>query len=343
MSKYICVSDFHIDIWEKNSQPNKDVNTRFHHQRVILDEIYNLAKKEKATVIFNGDIFNSRKNIDIRCINMFTEELLKHKDIPVIFNVGNHDQVDNSSHPDHSLEIYKLLGYSVFDHVGSLTIGNDHLVFVPYSEDIKYLKDNLAKEVEVLDLAKHNLLFAHIGVAGSKNGKWLHRLDGAFAVGELYSDKFQFVALGHYHMRQMLADNVFYAGDTIPLNGNDEGLEKGVYLIDTEKGNAKFVPLKSPKFITVDLANTKLSAEEIKEIARDNFVKVISTNAEDTKKYSDNNLQVVQEVNTEFKPRLGLSVNDSTKEIVEKYATEKYDDKVKDKSLDILGKVSGNS
>lgn len=358
--KIIVVSDFHADMYDSYAKPlnGKPWNDRFQNQLDTLDKIFDLAVKYKAKVIFNGDLFNQRVNINqivyTQIVNKIVERSYQLQMVigghPVYFVAGNHDQYDNSRIPENSLAIFKLFEantedqrlFRVINYPSTLVFKDTNLVFLPYSEDVDWSKSQLNQQIKGLN-KNSAYLFAHIGVDGAKQGRWNHRLGGAFSLGDLQPNKFNQIVLGHYHLRQTLQDDskhlVYYVGNTVPLNHNDDFQKKGVYLIDTEDNSAKFIAINNPLFMTLD--TNKYSADEIKDISKSNYIKLVTHSKEDLVKFKKDNQDLTVAYDpTDKKPveDLGIKITDSTKEIVKSYTDEYYPKQTK-LALEVLNKT----
>lgn len=355
--KFIVASDFHADLFNDYAQPTKDNsygnNDRFAHQIEVLKEVFNLAQQHQAGVIFNGDLYNQRRAINpivfssvAQVMREESQKLLDQFNLPTLINVGNHDQQDNTQTPPNSVNILAVnSSIQVFDKVTLHQVAKDeYLLFVPYSEDVDYLKQQIKDTLPWTD--KKVTVVAHVGVAGSVQGRWNHRLGGAFTLSDLQEDKAQAVVLGHYHKRQDLSEKAFYVGNTVPMNHNDDGDEKGVYLVDTSNGDHTFISIASPLFKTLDL-NT-LSETELDNLEADmaaNYIKVIAHDKDQVKQLQEKasqddhinvNIALKQEIKQQS--RLGVETNANELEIVQAYTTKYYPEATK-VALDILNEV----
>lgn len=161
---YLVVSDFHADMYTQYAKPleHESWNDRFQNQLDKLNQIFNMAIENEERVIFNGDLFNSRVDINqvvysqvVTLIIKRSKELfdtLDDPDHPVVYMLaGNHDQYDNSPIPENSLEVFEIANpaIQVVSKVKTFSDGlGNYLTFVPYSEDTQMLKDQLAQEVD---------------------------------------------------------------------------------------------------------------------------------------------------------------------------------------------------
>lgn len=341
MTKVIFFTDFHAHIFEDFATPDPEfVNDRFRAQIMTLHKVYAIAREEDAVVVFGGDLFHKRAKVDDIVFNCIYDVIATYTDIPTYLIRGNHDSRNNTTDSPHWLKTFGYLPHvTVFAKPGACMIGPDVvLCAVPYSDDTEFLKSEIvrfAKDVEQSD--NYSLLVGHIGVDGSEVGKYSHRLEGAFKVGDLFPDVFDYVALGHYHKRQFLGgtDNVFYAGNTIQTSFSDEGQDKGVFLIDFENmGKPQFIPIENKKFITL----TEID-ENTQELVDNNYVRFIlpPNKAQEVAIFKEATDNIRVEIQKEYKTetRISISMESNEEQIVAAYTNEFYPEAT-ELALDIL-------
>jgi len=350
-TKYIVFSDFHWHNFDNFAKPithtykgkEIQITDRLLAQLNTLNRVFELAHENNADILFNGDYFHARNRITTLVYNLgfnvIYDNMMKYPDVKLYMIVGNHDQADSSDFPEHSLENFKAIPrVTVMDDFEPVYTGSTVLYPISYSDNVAFLKGKINEFAEHAEgKVQPTILMAHIGVDGSETGQHSHRLGGAFNISELYPDVFDYVTLGHYHKRQFLGglDNAFYAGNTIQESFSDEGQDKGVFLIDLDKGGKpEFIPIENKKFVTI----TKID-ENTQEIVDNNYVRMIipqelATEVEIFKESSDN---IRVEVQKEYKAdlRINIEVGSSESDIVKEY-TNKFYTNVQDKALAVL-------
>jgi DNA repair exonuclease SbcCD nuclease subunit len=328
--KAVFFTDFHAHLFEDFAKPDPDfVNDRFKAQMETLQTVFDIARQNSAMVLFGGDMFHKRGKIDDVVFDHVYGVVARNSDVLTKLVRGNHDSRTNQTVTAHWLSTFRHLPHVEVYDVPDWELTNDGvLIFaVPYSDDTVYLKQKIEEFAEIAKKeTKPSILLAHIGVDGSETGRYSHRLEGAFKVGDLFPDVFDYVALGHYHKRQFLGglDNVFYGGNTIQTSFSDEGQDKGVFLIDFEKGGKpEFIPIQNKKFITL----TEIPPD-VQEIVNNNYVRFVipqdlATEVEIFKEESDNiRVEVQREYKTET--RISIGMDSSEEQIVEAYTKEFY-------------------
>jgi len=204
--------------------------------------------------------------------------------------------------------------------------GQVEILFVPYSKNKDLMLDPI-KEYEPDAYFDRDytssLLVTHIGVDGAFVGKNKHIMVNKITPEDLMYHKFKYVVLGDYHKPQIIVgtDNMFYTGAPLQHNFNDEGENRGFWVVDTLKRlQMDFIPIDSPKFVTV----TKDNVGKVDLVG--NFAK-IQSNSTDIDGIlevvgEDSGLKIelqkeVQEVN-----RSSIDISMDYKDIIKKYAEE---------------------
>lgn len=346
-------ADFHADYYTNYAKPlaEDNINDRTKHQFDILKDIIEIANERKSPLLFAGDFFNERGQVDVRVYNRAISTLQELLRVPMLMVAGNHDQIDNSPVPETSVDSFPYINLKnpsgeikVFKTVQRVSYGNTYYDMLPYTESVEDFKEALKGLVAIPKDPEYNyILVAHVGVDGAKNGKYNHRLGGAYGIGDLYPDYYDQIFVGHYHDRQKLAPNAVYVGSTIPNSFNDEGHSKGIYLYDGEAKVAKYKSLPSKKFITLN--TSEVDKETLTpDFLSQNYYKIISNSLDEIKELQQESLDDSVAVNFEVKAevktesRLGIDPQAGAKDIVKAYTTQYYPE-VTDKALQILGEI----
>lgn len=321
------------------STPDKEfITSRFREQINALEEVYRIASKKEATVIFGGDLFHKRGAVKTEIFNKVFELIERNEHVPTLMLRGNHDSVTNSLNSFSSIEPFSVLkNVTLFDTPETINIGVN-VTFLPYGDETEEMKDFLKKEA-LKPKVNPTILVAHVGVEGATQGKHSHRLSGAFGYGDLQPRYFDFILLGHYHKRQQLTaehNRHFYGGSFMQHNFGDEGQDKGVHLIDTDKGDVEFIPLNTTQFVTVQGNDVP---DNLEDIMNTSFVRFLGS-ADEIK-----SLQKIQEMNKDTglenirielqrdytqEARMGLDASMSESDIVTKFAQNKYPNAVEE-------------
>lgn len=321
--KFIFFTDSHFHLFTNYAKPDEYyVNDRFKEQIEALQKVFNIAREEKADVIFGGDLFHKRNSVDTRVYNNIFEVFARNRDIDVYMLRGNHDSVTNSLYTSSSIEpIGYLPNVHIFSSPDTFSFTDVNLVFEPYGDETEEIKEHIKRSY---DENKTNILVAHLGVEGSLTGKGSHRLEGAFGYQDLLPDNYDFILLGHYHRRQYFKNpNHFYGGSLMQQSFSDEQEANGVHLIDTEKRTTEFIPINTRRFITIQEDNIPENFDQL--IDEYNFIRVIG-NANHAKvlemdeSMKDKNVEVQIKKEYTVEKRIDSDVSDDPLTIAEAYA-----------------------
>ena len=337
--KFIFFTDSHFHLFTNYAKPDKFYpNDRFREQIEALQKVFDIAKEEKATVIFGGDLFHKRNAVDTRVYNEVFKVFARNQDVDVLLLRGNHDATTNSVYTDSSIDTFDYLpNVSVFTSFGVAEKNNVNIIFTAYGDETEEIKDYIKDNVQE---GKVNILVGHLGVEGSLTGKGSHRLEGAFGYQDLQPELYDFILLGHYHRRQYFQNpNHFYGGSLMQQSFSDEQEANGVHLIDTEKMTTEFIPIKTRKFITVQGDNIPENIEELVE--QGHFIRFIGT-PEQAKALEldevESNVQVQMKKKYTVEKRIDSEVTDDPITIASSYA-DKYYPEAKDKIVECLKEV----
>ncbi|QEM41378.1 exonuclease [Staphylococcus phage Maine] len=340
--KFVFFTDSHFHLFTNYAKPDDEfVNDRFKEQIESLQDVFAIARKEKAKVIFGGDLFHKRNSVDTRVYNKVFEVFAQNSDIEVYMVRGNHDAVTNSLYTDSSIDIFRTLpNVQVTRSLDSLELDSSvQLTMCAYGDETEEIKDFIKKNNKT---GKVNILVGHLGVEGSLTGKGSHRLEGAFGYQDLLPDKYDFILLGHYHRRQYFQNpNHFYGGSLMQQSFSDEQEANGVHLIDTEKMTTEFIPIHTRRFITIQGEDIPENFEQL--IEEDNFIRVIGTanhakvlEMDDSMKDKNVEVQIKKEYTVE--KRIDSDVSDDPLTIASTYAKQ-YSPESEQEILECLKEV----
>ena len=338
--KFIFFTDSHFHLFTNYAKPDDEfVNDRFKEQVEALQKVFDIAREEKAKVIFGGDLFHKRNSVDTRVYNKVFETFANNQDIKVYMVRGNHDAVSNSLYTDSSIDIFETLpNVEVAKTLRSEPLSSKvQLTMCAYGDETEEIKEFIKDSYQE---GKVNILVAHLGVEGSLTGKGSHRLEGAFGYQDLQPELYDFILLGHYHRRQYFSNpNHFYGGSLMQQSFSDEQEANGVHLIDTDKLTTTFIPINTRKFITVQGDNIPENIEELVE--QGHFIRFIGT-PEQAKALEldevESNVQVQMKKKYTVEKRIDSEVTDDPVTIASSYA-DKYYPEAKDKIVECLKEV----
>ncbi len=331
--KILFFSDLHAHPFKEGHVLDNGLNSRLVDCISAMEEIYEFALSQNIRhVCFGGDLFHTRRRVDTSAINEVLAVLSEYSDrIKSYFLVGNHDQYDKLG-AIHALEPLEYIpNVEVIDKPKwvKLFVKKErvYIFAVPYIHDSKKFFEELKNGVAMLSALSYIhtpylIGFFHVGIDGTKvgQGKYAYSIDSNIALGDLQTNVWDTVMLGHYHTPQSLAKNVCYIGAQLQHGWADEGEQRGFLVLDTNTNKVtRFVLKGIPKFITVEHP-----IPDDLEIDSQDFVRVVF-NTKPTEEELEDLQKSYPDVTVTVNPvrqdlnRSSISLGDSRREILKKY------------------------
>jgi DNA repair exonuclease SbcCD nuclease subunit len=298
------------------------------HGVSCIDQVREYADKVDAKmVLFGGDFWHVRRNIDTAALNEGLNAVAKFSQ-PVKIIHGNHDQA-NSSGSIHAANPFKYLSnVQVIDKPGWIECDGVDILGIPYTENKDDVKQLCRLKAPNKDSVK--ILLAHLGIQGASVGAdFVYNNEADCELKDLNSKSFDYGFLGHYHLHQQLAKNICYVGAPLQHNWGDKFQKRGFVEYDTETKKIKHIECVAPKFVEMDDVE---GWEAV--VDPGNYVRLISD-----KEYSADEREDIRqrigartfEVSTyttapEITARSTLTPNESYDKIIEKYIESKGTD-----------------
>jgi DNA repair exonuclease SbcCD nuclease subunit len=229
--KLCILTDIHFGI------KNDDEKYLTQYQLPILNKILQYCCDNNITTIIHlGDLFNSRKKIDIRTwktikTNFF--DILKKHHINFITITGNHDLYYTS---DSSVSSYSILeeynNIKIINTIETIKFDNCSFCFVPWLSNEQEKKEFL----QTINTTSFNILAGHFDIQDFEITKGIISTNGFNK--QIFSN-IELVLSGHYHTKQQ-QENILYLGTQYELNWNDYNQQKGYYVFDTINHSIEF-------------------------------------------------------------------------------------------------------
>jgi len=291
--KFLHFADVHLGIENYGRiDPSTGLHTRLQDFIKCFSFAIDIALEEKVDlVLFAGDAYKT-SNPNPTHQREFARQIyrLSEAKIPVIMINGNHD-IPVSFGRATSLDIFATLnvsGMRVVTEPELLNIetkaGPVQVFGMPWptknlfldkeeyknftDEEItleiqKRVSDQIIASARVINPNIPAIFAAHLAAAeatysGSERSAIIGR-DPVFLTSILAQKEFDYVALGHIHKFQDLNLDghppVVYSGSIERINFGEEKDDKGVCLVNIEKGQTsyEFIPLPARKFVTIEV------------------------------------------------------------------------------------------
>jgi hypothetical protein len=204
----------------------------------VLGAIERLAVEDDRHVVFCGDWWHLRYNVNVRLLNRVKDTLCRWESngISIDLLVGNHDQVDVAG--GNALEVLEYDG----DPESSTRLrvwtepGWDKARewgFVPYRKDPEV---QLAA-LQAVAAEGLSIIFGHFAVKGSAMNNGREDQDG---IEPAFHGQAPYLVLGHYHKHQH-GESYLYVGSPYQTSYGEAGNQCGCLLLN--KGKLSFHPL----------------------------------------------------------------------------------------------------
>lgn len=261
--KLIHTSDWHLGMPVGTATYEED-------QRFFLEQLYDLIRREKVeAVLLAGDVYDSSvANADaIRLFNEAATRLCLELGVKLIVIAGNHDSAARLAA---CRELLRGAGMFVTGRLerdpvpvllddGRVAVyslpffGRDEVTALYPEKAEKIRSVETAMEVVCdsirasMDPGRRNIVLAHALIVDAEisDSDRSARVGFATAISKAVFRDFDYVALGHIHKPQTVAQHIRYSGSPVKYSfGTEEKQTKGVVLVDTDTMTQQFVPFK---------------------------------------------------------------------------------------------------
>lgn len=276
--KLVHLSDLHLGFRQYQrltqaglNQREADVASAF---RRAIDQIIELRPD---VIVIGGDVFHTVRPTNPAILSAYTHfSRLVHMlpDAVIVMIAGNHD-MPRTAETGCILRLFTSLGITVVDaEAKSIRFDERDLHVFAVPDGVRP-----RPRFDPDPTAKYNVLLLHDEIEGVINrfGTLTERTSGDLTLSELAADKWDYVALGHYHVYHKVAPNAFYSGSIEYSSTNvwgevDEERAKrvpgkGFIEHDLDTGEHRFhpVPLARRVVDIPEIAGAGLTAAELSE------------------------------------------------------------------------------
>ncbi len=289
MIKVLHFADLHLGVESYGRiDPSTGLSSRLLDFRQALKEVVDFAlENDVDLVLFCGDAYKNRNPSQTQQ-REFAKEIrrLAENGVPIFLLVGNHD-LPSAIGRATSVEIFDTLAIrNVFVgdkpelHRIETKHGRLQVVSLPWfrrdmalgeetrnlplerlNEKLEeFISFELDRLIRLADPDLPTILAGHLSLSTAKLGSERGLMVGKEPMlrqSSLARPEFDYVALGHIHHPQVLSLNppIVYSGSLQPIDFNDEGEEKGFYLVELERGRVeyRFHPVKIRRFLTISV------------------------------------------------------------------------------------------
>lgn len=211
--RLVHLADIHLGFRQYQRQTPTGINQReadvaFSLRRVI-DKVIELRPD---LVLIAGDVFHTVRPTNPAILHAFLEFARLRRELPgatVVMVAGNHD-TPRTAETGCILGLFKPLGIQVVDGGPQWVTVDERDLRILAVPDMAQGKPRLEPDPNV----KYNILLLHGEIEGvlPRYGRELERPPMEITLDELGPHKWDYVALGHYHVYRPVAPNAFYSG-----------------------------------------------------------------------------------------------------------------------------------
>jgi len=284
-----------------------------------------LEKYQVDTVIHMGDIFDSRKSIDLKSLEWSKKvvfEPLKKYNVYAI--VGNHDcyykDTNYVNSPELLLRAYPNI--KLYSKATEIEIDKLKILMLPWINS-----ENFAETKELIDGCESKVAMGHLEINGFRATRG-HMMENGMDTSVF--DKFDRVYSGHFHTRST-DGKIYYLGNPYEMYWNDVNDTRGFHIFDTN--TLELTPINNPYklFYNVyyDDTNHKLFNTSI---YKDKIVKIIvrkKSNIKEFEKFIDklyasgvHDLKIIENFEIQESEEFDINEDENTLSILNRYIEE---------------------
>jgi len=246
--KIIHIADTHLGraAFQKLAEDGSNLRETLIYEN-FSSAIERIIQERPDVLVHAGDLFDAVKpktkayTVTLECL-----EWLQEAGIPLVMIAGNHSMQktqhtvspfeviarSNTVHAAYSFRYQKVeLDDTMFHLVPNMLCPEDY--------------HTACREIEISG-SHNNVLVTH-GLADSIRDRKLSTVAEFELDSEILSDKFDYIALGHYHGQMQVAPNAWYSGSIEHLTYGEIADKKGGLLVDPGRHEVSHFPLvRSP-------------------------------------------------------------------------------------------------
>jgi exonuclease SbcD len=251
--RLVHLADIHLGFRQYQRQTPTGINQREADVAISLRRtIDRVIELKPELVLIAGDVFHAVRPSNpaiLHAFNQFSRLMQMLPDVSVVMIAGNHD-TPRTAETGCILRLFAQLGITVVE-------GEMKRITIPEHDlSILAVPDMGKPPFDPDPSAKYNILLLHGEIQGvlPRSGRELDRRPMAITEQELGAERWDYVALGHYHVYRQVEPNAYYSGsiDFTSTNSWGEKAEedaaknggKGIIERDLVTGTHTFHPIR---------------------------------------------------------------------------------------------------
>ncbi|HEY4672086.1 MAG TPA: DNA repair exonuclease, partial [Gemmatimonadaceae bacterium] len=211
--RLVHLADIHLGFRQYQRQTPVGINQREHDVAKSLERVIDaVIKLQPDLVLVAGDVFHTVRPSNPAILTAFLQFERLRRMLPeagIVIVAGNHD-TPRARETGCILGLFRQLGIIVIEGEPKWVSIAEHDLAILAVPDMGQGKPRLEPDPN----AKYNILLLHGEIEGvlPKYGRELDRSPMEITLEELGAEKWDYVALGHYHVYRPVAQNAFYSG-----------------------------------------------------------------------------------------------------------------------------------
>jgi DNA repair protein SbcD/Mre11 len=251
--RLVHLADVHLGFKQYQRQTPTGINQREADVAISLRRVIDKVIELKPDlVLIAGDVFHAVRPSNPAILHAFHQFSRLMHNLPnatVVMVAGNHD-TPRTAETGCILRLFAPLGINVVEGEPKRILFPEHDLSILAIPDM-----GKTPPFEPDPNAKYNILLLHAEIEGvlPRGGRELDRRPMGLTQRELGAERWDYVALGHYHVYRPIAPNAFYSGslDYTSTNSWGELAEeeaaknggKGIIEHDLSTGEHRFHPI----------------------------------------------------------------------------------------------------
>lgn len=234
--KIVHFSDLHLKKFYKGKLPLEISNKIIEDVWTNLNEVCKYINQISADIVLiAGDVYD-REFFNLSDMNRFLN-IIKTINAKVFISCGNHDYFDSNSlwnrveYPENLHVFSNELSYIDLEDIGARVFG---ISYDSFKFNKKLVKPDFSDNLK-------NILVMHCDLEDERY----------LSPGLEYFRHFDYVALGHIHMRMRIMENAYYSGSIEPHHFKDSG-ERGIIIFDTDTRSVNYKDFSIKNFRTIE-------------------------------------------------------------------------------------------
>jgi len=255
--KIVHIADTHLGLSAfQKLDPQTGMNLR---ERLVYDNflaaIDEIIRLRPDALVHAGDLFHQVKP-KTRAYTTALEALrrLDEADIPLVIIAGNHSMAKTryTTSPLEVLEYHTADIYAAYrNRYRRVELDDATFHLIPNMLQVEAYREAF-DQIEFS--SGNNVLVTH-GLASALKDKRLHTVAECEIDATILSDRFDYIALGHFHCQGPVADNAWYSGSLEYCTYGEISDTKGGLLVDTGRHSVEHIDLPHTRMVSAGRIN----------------------------------------------------------------------------------------